>query len=82
MERLLIDALILVIGAVLGLISVAWGWQGVMAREIVLRGHHYKGIVAVLLSAILVCIGTSTSCIVVYQVARFIQGASPFLLPR
>ncbi len=82
MERLLIDALILLISAVLSLLSVAWGWQGVMAKAIVLRGNHYKGTIAVILSSILMCIGSSTGCIIVYQVAQFIQGASPFLLPR
>ncbi len=51
-------------------------------KEIVLRGHHYKGIAALIVSSMLMCIGTSGGCFVVYQVAQFVQGATPYLLPR
>jgi hypothetical protein len=83
MDRLLVDALILLISAVFAVVSVVWGWQGITTKEIVLRGrHHYKGIAALIVSSMLMCMGTSVGCIIVYQVARFVQGATPFLLPR
>jgi hypothetical protein len=82
MDRLLVDALILLISAAFAVLSVVWGWQGITMKEIVLRGHHYKGIAALIVSSMLMCIGTSVGCLVVYQVAQFVQGATPFLLPR
>jgi hypothetical protein len=51
-------------------------------KEIVLRGHHYKGIAALIVSSMLMCLGTSGGCIIVYQVTQFVQGVTPFLLPR
>jgi hypothetical protein len=82
MDRLLVDALILLISAVFAVVSVVWGWQGITTKEIVLRGrHHYKGIAALIVSSMLMC-WARPSVHHVYQVARFVQGATPFLLPR
>jgi len=69
-DRLLVDLLVVLFSAILSVVCVVLGWQGIAAKEIVLRGHHYKGIVAVFLSAI------------AYQVGLFVQGLTPFLLPR
>jgi hypothetical protein len=82
MDRLLVDALILLISAAFAVLSVVWGWQGIRMKEIVLRGHHYKGIAALIVSSMLMCMGTSVGCIIVYQVTQFVQGVTPFLLPR
>ncbi len=82
MDRLLVDALILLITAVFAVLSVVWGWQGITTKEIVLRSYHYKGIAALIVSSMLMCLGTSGGCIIVYQVTQFVQGVTPFLLPR
>lgn len=82
MDRLLVDLLIVLVSAILSIGFTVWGWRGIAAKEIVLRGNHYKGIVAVFLSAILMCMGTSTGCLIAYQVGLFIQGMTPYLLLR